>query len=147
MFTGVEKRRFRPQRRPPLELGMTPLIDIVFLLLIFFMLTSRFIIHEGIQVDLPVTEKPQALPGEEARRVTIRTDGKFIFEGRIFTLQEMGTYLDRQGPDFIRASFEIFADRRATVQSVVSLLELLRDKGAVSVTLGTVRASEEPSKE
>ena len=138
MWSKGETGRFRPQRRPPLELGMTPLIDIVFLLLIFFMLTSSFIVHEGIQVDLPVTATPHALPGQEAHRIAVRPDGTLIFQGKPFTLQEMEAWLDRHRSELVGVPFEILSDRRASVQSVISLLELLRDKGATRVTLGTI---------
>ena len=79
MLFASEPGRFRPRRRPALELGMTPLIDIVFLLLIFFMLTSRFVVQEGIQVDLPLTERGEC----NARRLTERLRG--LTFARVFT--------------------------------------------------------------
>jgi biopolymer transport protein ExbD len=119
---------------------MTPLIDIVFLLLIFFMLTSRFVFHEGIQVQLPVTDKPQSVAAEKTHRLTVLSDGVVILEGNSMTLGELGLFLDSQGDTFWQAPFEILSDRRTTVQTIVSLLEILRDRRAVSVSLGTVRA-------
>ncbi|UCG38243.1 MAG: biopolymer transporter ExbD [bacterium] len=144
MSFDPEVRRFRSHRRPTLELGMTPLIDIVFLLLIFFMLTSRFIVSEGIQVDLPVTESPHVIPGEESNRITVRADGSLLFQGRQYSLREMEDHIRDQGPAFVRRPFEILSDRRAAVQSVVSLLEMLRDSGADRVSLGTMRAPAAP---
>lgn len=117
---------------------MTPLIDIVFLLLIFFMLTSRFVVHEGIQVQLPVTDKPQAIAAERTNRITVLSDGVVILEGRTMTLRELGVFLDSRGSSFLQTPFEILSDRRASVQTVVSLLEILRDRGATSVSIGTV---------
>jgi biopolymer transport protein ExbD len=137
MWSGTEPGKFQPRRRPPLELGMIPLIDIVFLLLIFFMLTSSFIVNEGIQVDLPVTEGAHALPGEKAVIITVRSEGTFRLQGRSFTLREIGAWVDRQDTGIVHTLFEIQSDRNASVQSVVSLLELLRDKGASRVTLKT----------
>ncbi|MDF1535025.1 MAG: biopolymer transporter ExbD [bacterium] len=131
---------FRTPRRPVLELGMTPLIDIVFLLLLFFMLTSRFVVHEGIQVDLPVTDKPHAIAARQTHRLTVRSDGTIMLAGKSMTLRELGLFLDRQDDAFLQTPFEILSDRRASVQTVVSLLELLRDRGAARVSLGTVRA-------
>jgi biopolymer transport protein ExbD len=134
---------FRAPRRPVLELGMTPLIDIVFLLLIFFMLTSRFVVHEGIQVDLPVTDKPHSIAAQKTHRLTVRPDGVILFMGRSMTLPELGLFLDHQEETFLQTPFEILSDRRASVQTVVSLLELLRDRGTVRVSLSTVRATPE----
>lgn len=137
MWSAPEPLKFRPRRRPPLELGMTPLIDIVFLLLIFFMLTSRFVVQEGIQVDLPLTDLPHTLPAEEVHRITVRSDGVLVMSGKAMTLREMDRYLLEQEVSFMRTPFEILADRGASVQAVISLLEMLRDRGAERVTLGT----------
>lgn len=143
MWSTRELVRFRPRRRPILELGMTPLIDIVFLLLIFFMLTSRFVVQEGIQVDLPLTDSPHTLPAEETHRITVRSQGNLIMDGKVMTLREMKQYLQGRDAAFMGTPFEILADRRASVQVVISLLEMLRDRGATRVTLGTERSPEE----
>ena len=142
MWSAPESVRFRPQRRPTLELGMTPLIDIVFLLLIFFMLTSRFVVQEGIQVDLPVTDRSHTLPAEKTHRITVRSGEVLVMDGRVMTVREMERYLRDQDAAFFGTHFEILADRSASVQTVISLLEVLRDKGASRVTLGTERSGE-----
>ena len=142
MWSAPESVRFRPQRRPTLELGMTPLIDIVFLLLIFFMLTSRFVVQEGIQVDLPATDRSHTLPAEKTHRITARSEGVLVMDGRVMTLGDMESYLKGQDAAFFETNFEILADRSASVQIVISLLEMLRDSGAVRVTLGTERSDE-----
>jgi biopolymer transport protein ExbD len=146
MRSPPESVRFRPRRRPALELGMTPLIDIVFLLLIFFMLTSRFVVQEGIQVDLPETDRSHTLPAERTQRITVRSEDVLILNGQTMTLREMDLYLGNREAAFFEAPFEILADRRASMQTVISLLEMLRDNGAVRVTLGTERASRDPSR-
>ncbi len=142
MWSAPESAKFRPQRRPTLELGMTPLIDIVFLLLIFFMLTSRFVVQEGIQVDLPVTDRSHTLPAEKTHRITVRSEGALVMDGRVMTVREMESHLKDQDPVFFETHFEILADRSASVQTAISLLEMLRDRGAVRVTLGTERSGE-----
>ena len=141
MWSAPEPVRFRPRRRPALELGMTPLIDIVFLLLIFFMLTSRFVVQEGIQVDLPVTDRSHTLPAAKTHRITVRDGGMLLMDGRAMTLKEMDRYLREQDAAFFGTHFEIQADKHATVQTVISLLEMLRNKGASRVTLGTERSA------
>ncbi len=142
MWSAPEPVRFRPRRRAALELGMTPLIDIVFLLLIFFMLTSRFVVQEGIQVDLPVTDRSHTLPAAKTHRITVRAGGMLLMDGRAMTLKEMDRYLREQDAAFFGTHFEILADRSASVQTVISLLEMLRDRGASRVTLGTDSSGE-----
>lgn len=137
MWSRHDELRFRPRRRPTLELGMTPLIDIVFLLLIFFMLTSHFVVQEGIQVDLPVTQRSHTLSGKTPHRIVIRSDDSLVMDGMPMTLEEMRTSLAGRDSRFITSPFEILADKDASVQTVVSLLEMLRNSGASRVSLGT----------
>ena len=146
MWPSTEPARFRPRRRPALELGMTPLIDIVFLLLIFFMLTSRFVVQEGIRVDLPVTDSSHSLSTEKTHRITVGSGDMLVMDGLVMTLMEMGSYIQDQDAEFVQTPFEILADKRASVQAVISLLDMLRDKGAMQVTLGTEHSSREISR-
>ena len=141
MRSAAEPGRFRTRRRPALELGMTPLIDIVFLLLIFFMLTSRFIVQEGIKVDLPETDRSHTLPAEMTHRITVRAGGALEINGRVMSLQELSRHIQVQDAEFVSTPFEILADRRVSVQTVISILEMLRDHGAARVTLGTEQAA------
>ena len=132
----------RPRRRRMLELGITPLIDIVFLLLIFFMLTSRFVMQEGIEVQLPVTEKEHTLPAGQVKVIYVRADGSLVFEGTVWTLDDLDHYLSDQPAGSLLASpFEVRSDRRASIQTIVSLLEVMRERGVGRVTIGTVRAT------
>lgn len=125
-----------------MELGITPLIDIVFLLLIFFMLTSRFVVHEGIGLELPVTQAPHTLEAEEVREITVLRDGSILFMGRPTTIPELEAWLADLDPGAPPGAFEIRSDREAAVQAVVSILEVLRRQGAAQVSLGTTSVGE-----
>jgi biopolymer transport protein ExbD len=143
MWSAPEPGRFRSRRRPALELGMTPLIDIVFLLLIFFMLTSRFVVQEGIQIDLPVTEFSHTLPAIEMHRIIVRSEKTLFMNGQTMTLDELDQYLGSLQAPFFDSRFEILAEKSASIQTVISLLEMLGNRGAARVTLGTERAVRE----
>ncbi len=133
---GEPERTFR-RKRKGLEIGITPLIDIVFLLLIFFMLTSRFVVQEGIEVDLPVTEQVHRLSGNEVHLIFITEGGGIFFEGRYLSLEELAGAISRRDETWFTKPFEIRSDRRTPVQSMVRVLEVLRDGGARKVTIGT----------
>jgi biopolymer transport protein ExbD len=115
------------------------LIDIVFLLLIFFMLTSRFVAHEGIKVDLPTTERSHTLPASEGSVIILKGDGTVFFGGRIYSLMNLQRLLIQRRVSVLDRPIEIQSDRGASVQSMVSLLELLRTLGAKKVTIVTIQ--------
>jgi biopolymer transport protein ExbD len=62
-------------------LNLTPLIDIVFLLLVFFMLTAHFIEDEAIAIDLPEAENSEASEDKGYVEVTLTTDGQLLVDG------------------------------------------------------------------
>jgi biopolymer transport protein ExbD len=129
------------RRRKNLEIAITPLIDIVFLLLIFFMLTSRFVAQEGIEVDLPVTERIHTLNAKDVNLIFLKEDGMLFFKGKMFTVEGFKRELALRGDRLLEKPFEIRSDRRTPVQSMVLVLEALRDAGARKVTVGTLHES------
>lgn len=129
---------FQRKHRPPMRLGITPLIDIVFLLLIFFMLTSRFIAHEGLEVDLPRTEKPHELKAAETHLIVLLEEGRILYLGQVVSLNRFRRFVDAMTRETLSAPFEIRSSRLASVQTLVSVLELLREVGASRVRIGTV---------
>lgn len=62
----------KPKRRIAIRLDMTPMVDIAFLLLIFYMVTTVFSMPQAMEVNLPPTQNP--VPVAESRLMTIRID-------------------------------------------------------------------------
>jgi biopolymer transport protein ExbD len=145
MWWASERHKNLRRQRQNLEIGLTPLIDIVFLLLIFFMLTSRFVAQEGIKVDLPVTEYQQTAPSPEDSIIYLKRDGQIYFAGSLLTLKQLHQVLTYQRTNILSKPIEIQADRGASVQSMVSLLEVLRNLDAKKVTISTVHEVPSPS--
>ena len=68
------KRRRLPKRRTGLHLNMTPMIDVVFLLIIFFMTVAEFSRIETEEVELPVADEADVEETVSAKRVVINVD-------------------------------------------------------------------------
>lgn len=66
---------FKSKLRPSVEFSSSSMADIVFLLLIFFLLTSKFVTEDAVQMDLPRSESDQPAKGEVS--VTITADGTY----------------------------------------------------------------------
>lgn len=64
----------RPKRRIAIRLDMTPMVDIAFLLLIFYMVTTVFSMPQAMEVNLPPTQNP--IPVAESRLLTLRIDAE-----------------------------------------------------------------------
>ncbi|HHG85167.1 MAG TPA: hypothetical protein ENJ82_10520 [Bacteroidetes bacterium] len=70
----------KPRLRPSAEFSSSSIADIVFLLLIFFLLTSNFVTQDAVQVDLPRSDSDKPATGEVA--VTITADGTYKWKNK-----------------------------------------------------------------
>jgi biopolymer transport protein ExbD len=129
--------KFEGVRRSSDVPNLTPLIDIVFLLLVFFLLTAHFVRDEGIAIQLPEAES--AVASDDDLLVEVLVDA----EGRIH-LDKQEVLVD-QLEARIRAALEgkekkwvtLRGDRGTQLQIVVSVLDAARRAGAESVDVVT----------
>ncbi|MCS7238809.1 MAG: biopolymer transporter ExbD [Thermoguttaceae bacterium] len=107
------------------SLNLTPLIDVVFLLLIFFLVATKFA-EEERELDIPLPEASEARPLiiEPAEIfVNINASGEYIISGQKLTLRELeATLLKAWHADPERVSVVIRADRRCAWEVVVSAI-------------------------
>jgi len=137
---------FHPRRAEEPELNLTPLIDVVLLLLIFFMLSTRFIDEGRLQLRLPEAgAEPEAvLP--EAVEIEVTAQGGYRVNGRALANNSPETLAaalggatgaDRTVPVTIRA------DARATHQSVVTAMDVAGRAGYRQINIATVHDGQE----
>ena len=89
---GVSSRSRRHRRGSFSEINVTPMVDVMLVLLIIFMVTAPML-TAGVQVDLPNT-KAQPLQGQdEPLTVSIQADGKIFIQKTPVSLDELGTKL------------------------------------------------------
>jgi biopolymer transport protein ExbD len=120
------------------EIDLTPLIDVVFILLIFFFITSTF-----IQPSLPVNLAQAASASASAERkeqlvITIDAEGTLFHEGVVLIRGEI--------PALIRANPELginlFVDRAAPFESFLSVIDETRLQGREDVSITTLPGRE-----
>ena len=114
------------------QIDIAPLIDCIFLLLIFFMLTSNFIIVPGINVKLPKVSTSEEV---DTRVLTIAISSEDIIylEGKPCTIKEVEDYIRKRRQD----SIFIKADRDATVGVVVRIWDLCKRFGIEKIGIAT----------
>ena len=118
-------------------LNLTPLIDIVFLLLVFFVLTTHFVEEGGVAVRLPSAEAiPE--PPEEPVTVTVTREGAVFLGGEEV---EPGQLADRlQGELGLEGRpVVVRGDREAPLQAAVGVLEAARRAGAARLVVAAAR--------
>jgi biopolymer transport protein ExbD len=138
--------KLRPRRREDVELNITPLIDVVFLLLIFFMVSSTFEKQSQMKITLPEASEKVTNEIPDSVTVEIDTQGrvfvnkKSLVNSQLITIREAirDAAHDMKAPTVI-----IRADANATHQSVVKVMDAAQQLGLVKITFATQKVREE----
>jgi len=116
------------------QIDIAPLIDMVFQLLIFFMLTSSFVIQPGIKVNLPKAITSEVVKFENVELV-ISSENVTYLNGKVITTAELRTLLAQVAKK--KQSILIKADRRASLGRVVEIWDMCRDLGIAQINIAT----------
>ncbi len=127
------KMNVKIENRP---IDITPLVDVVFQLIIFFMLSSSFVMQPGIKVELPkihlpVSEKPTGLT------VVIRRDGKIFFKDQEIALDQLGKTLSLEKGGQKLELLIIKADQKALHGRVVEVMGIAKEIGFSRIAIAT----------
>jgi len=127
---------FRKKPAEDLDLNLTPLIDVVFLLLIFFMVTTTFDKETQLKIDLPQAAGEQK-KAENLLEVTIDSKGDFFINQAELVnsgIQTIKKALLQAAKDNKDPVILISADASATHQSVIKVLDAASQLGFVHIT-------------
>lgn len=125
-----------PVRTKSTGLNLTPLIDIVFLLLVFFLLTTQFIEEDGIGVKLPSSNSVTTRDRDEVA-VAITRQGDLYVDGQRLPLAGLAAKLaDMLGSD---TTVVVRGDREVALQTLVAVMEKAKQAGAARLVVATLR--------
>lgn len=116
------------------QIDIAPLIDIIFQLLIFFMLTSSFIMQPGIKVNLPKAVTSEVVKVENIE-ISITGENVIYLNGKIVNFQELKDYLKQT--EKREKNILIKADKRASLGRVVEIWDMARELGVSHINIAT----------
>ncbi len=136
--------RFERRKRIYERLNIAPLIDVVLLLLIFFMLSAHFVIQPGLPLTLPASATAQ--PQEEQDVVVyLSRDGRVALDGQEMTLPRLRAALQARLAKTERKRVVVKPDSDAPVGALVQVMDAAREARADDVVLATrMRQDAEP---
>ncbi len=116
------------------QINMAPLIDVIFQLLIFFMLSSSFTFQSGINVKLPKAVTSDTIRDENFI-ITVTSENIIYFRGIIVPIKELASKLKE--PAKRKRPILIKADRRASMGRIVDVWDLCRKIGIERINIAT----------
>jgi biopolymer transport protein ExbD len=117
---------------------LTPLIDMVFLTLIFFMVNATLSINPAIRIDLPKASTSLGALSEEIV-VSVRADGSLHIGERRVAASDFGVELRREMARAGRRSILLQADRTITYETLIEVMDKAKLAGVGRVSLATAR--------
>lgn len=127
---------FEGRRKAGQGINLTPLIDVVFLLLIFFMLTSHFVRDEAIPLDLPTASSGNPLE-EEMLQVILDNRGRILVGGVVVAPNSLASCLQEELHHRAGKRVHLRGDKSASLESTVCVLDAARKAGALGVDIVT----------
>ena len=126
----------RKRKRYKIQAPLTSLIDIVFMLLIYFLLTTNFMVDEGIKIKLPQA-KAAAPQTQQEITIYVDRDGRAFFMNKEISLNILFSELKKMiGADKDRLVV-IKADRAVILNKAVKVMDLAKAAGAGRLCLAT----------
>lgn len=129
--------QFEGRRRTSHAPNLTPLIDIVFLLLVFFMLTSHFVREEAIDIDLPVADSGEVVEEDEQLEVVINAQGRILIHDHFVEPDALEATLRKALSGRAEKVVRVRGDRAAALGRAVSVLDAAHKAGAQAVDIVT----------
>ncbi|MGK7346746.1 MAG: ExbD/TolR family protein [Candidatus Nitrospinota bacterium M3_3B_026] len=131
--------RFRKPEEEDYSLSLTPLIDVVFLLLIFFMVSTAFIdFTRRMDIELPESRAGAAAEKTRVYEIEMTKDGDIFLNGEAVVLEALPDILKADtGKAAAKSSVIIRADRRLDYGAVVEVMGICREAGILDIGAAT----------
>lgn len=137
----MRRRINRKQSEDSAEINLTPMLDIVFIMLIFFIVTTSFVKESGVDVN-----RPTAQTSERKERgniiVAIKPNGEIWIDKRVVDIRAVRANVARLHAENPQGSVVIAADRETKTYRLVEVMDQIRLAGIYNASIATEIASQ-----
>ncbi|MGA8111145.1 MAG: biopolymer transporter ExbD [Acidobacteriaceae bacterium] len=125
------------------EINITPLVDVVLVLLVIFMLTAP-VLQSGIQVNVPKTKTVREIT-EQRTVVTINKDNEVFLNDKPVNLNDLPDILRSQSSDTTKQVIYLRADQSVSFGTFATLMDAVKQSGITNVSIVTQPAQTNPA--
>jgi biopolymer transport protein ExbD len=119
------------------DMNITPLVDVMLVLLVIFIITAPLIVPQSIKVTLPSTEALAQQDQANNAQLQVSADGQISLEGQAMTLTQLGVALRERAaqPNF---QLQVLADERVAYGVVAKVMAVAQSNGANKLSFVTL---------
>ena len=122
------------------EINITPMLDIVFIMLIFFIVTTSFVKEKGLEVSRPSNSPPKEVQKNKGPIVVkVDANGNITMKGRMLERKAVQANLEREKAEKPDSPLIIAAHPDAETDALVTILDAAEAVGVASVSVATTR--------
>ena len=130
--------KFYKDKERVLSVEITPLIDIVFLLVIFFVVTSKIETNQYLTLDLPESESFSSTLSNNSQNIILLDTGVFIVNNQEFTMSDIDKLLAGVGSSFSKSEAVVLSiEGKAFHEWVINLMDGLQALGFQNIQIKT----------
>jgi len=118
------------------DINLTPMLDVVFILLIFFIVTANFIKEPGLEVNRPDAET-SAIQENAAILIAIGATNDIWIDGRRIDVRQVKANITKLLADNPQGTVVIQADEKATADSIIAVMDQSREAGVFAISLAS----------
>jgi len=116
------------------DINITPLIDMVFILLIFFVVTTSFVKETGVDINRP-TASTAVLKGKGAILVAVNQSGQIFMENKQIDIRSLRAHIERSLSDIPEGTVVIIADKVSYTGIIIRVMDQCRLAGAKKISI------------
>ncbi len=132
--------KFERTKKPLSVFSLSSLTDIVFLLLIFFLLTSQFVVQTGVKVKLPASKmNEQSIPTKMI--VSLTEEGKVYVGSEEVDVNSLAVKLDELKTELNEDNLIIRADKSVNIELVIKVIDAAKAADITNFTIETEKQS------
>ncbi len=141
--------KFPRTPREPVDINLAPLIDVVFILLLFFVVTTTFTRETQLKVDLPeaVSGTPPEAAVKAPLEILVASDGSFALNGKSLVTNDLAALMEAlrvESAGDQSLPVMLSADAQAPHQAVVTAMDAASKLGFAKLRITTVEAQAQP---
>ena len=118
------------------EINLTPMLDVVFIMLIFFIVTANFIKEPGLEVNRPDSDTSE-IQENAAILIAIGAAGEIYMDGRRIDVRQVKANVIRLIAENPQGSVVIQADVKSTAEKIVAVMDEVREAGVVDISIAS----------
>lgn len=132
-------RRFSQKNsKEETEINLTPMLDVVFIMLIFFIVTSSFVKEAGIEVNRP-SAKTSEQKGEANILIAIKNNDEIWIDKRMVDIRAVRSNIQRLKASNAQSSVVVQSDKDAKTGVLVKVMDQVRLAGITNISISTLK--------